>query len=310
MSTNTITKLVPWIFLTLWCGGFTVAKVGFNGAEPFTLLSIRYASVAILLLPFLFFLRPKLPASLTEWLHIAWVGFLIQVVYFGAAWVAMDSGGSAATVALITSLQPILVALAVPYFANEQVSVVRWAGLALGLLGCIGVIVANNELGGIGPSVLGFAFLALLGISCGTVWEKRFGISHHIVVTSLIQYSVALLFTIPFAFATETMTIDITPAFLFSLFYLVVFNSILAISLLLMMIRQGEVTRVSSLFFLVPPGSAIIALLVLGEPMMPMAWIGMLVAISGVWLVTRQAVTNHAPPKIHHTTLGDRSNDK
>jgi len=283
-------KIIPWLFLALWCGGFTVAKLGFTGAEPLTLLSIRYASVVILLLPFLFVLRPKLPESKTEYLHVAWVGFLIQVVYFGAAWVAMNSGGSAATVALITSLQPILVALMVPYLANERVSLVRWAGLALGFIGCLWVIVANNEINLVKASVFGYAVLALLGITGATVWEKRFGVSHHIVVNSLIQYTVGLFFTLPMAFATETMQITITPAFLLALFYLVVFNSILAISLLLMMIRQGEVTRVSSLFFLVPPGAAIIAMIVLKEPMAPLAWVGMLVAVFGVWLVSRESV--------------------
>jgi len=249
MSTSTLTKIAPWLFLALWCGGFTVAKIGFTGAEPFTLLSIRYGAVVLLLLPFFFYLRPKLPSTLNEWLHVAWVGFLIQVVYFGAAWIAMNAGGSAAAVALITSLQPILVALAVPYLANERVSKVRWAGLGLGLLGCVWVILANNEIQLVGASVFGFAALALVGMTIATVWEKRYGISHHVVVASLIQYAVGFAITLPIAFATESMVLDITPKFLFALSYLVVCNSILAISLLLMMIRQGEVTRVTSLFF-------------------------------------------------------------
>jgi len=230
--TALLTLMAPWLFLVLWCGGFTVAKIGFTGAEPFTLLSIRYGAVVLLLLPFYFARRPKLPATRNEWFHVAWVGFLIQVVYFGAAWVAMNAGGSAATVALIT---------------------------------CLGMTVA-------------------------TVWEKRYGVSHHVIVSSLIQYTVGFIFTLPIAWFTETMQVQITPAFLFALTYLVVCNSILAISLLLMMIRQGEVTRVTSLFFLVPPGTAVIALWVLNEPMAPWAWAGMVVAVSGVWLVSRSGI--------------------
>lgn len=286
-ATELITLAAPWLFLLLWCGGFTVAKIGFTGAEPFTLLSIRYGAVLLLILPVYFVRRPDLPATRKQWLHVAWVGFLIQVVYFGAAWLAMNAGGSAATVALITCLQPILVALSVPYLANERVSVVRWMGLGLGLMGCVWVIVANDEIRLLSGAVFGFAVLALLGITIATVWEKRFGVSHHIVVSSLIQYAVGLVFTLPIAWFTETMQVQITPSFLFALTYLVVCNSILAISLLLMMIRQGEVTRVTSLFFLVPPGTALIALWVLNEPMAPLAWVGMLVAVSGVWLVSR-----------------------
>ena len=284
-----LTRIAPWLFLLLWCAGFTVAKVGFTGAEPFTLLSIRYASVVLLLLPFYFYLRPKLPAKPIEWAHVAWVGFLIQVVYFGAAWIAMSRGGSAATVALITSLQPILVALTVQFLASERVSLVRWAGLGLGLLGSVWVILANDEIQLVGASVFVFAGIALVGMTTATVWEKYFGLSHHVIVSSLIQYTVGVFITLPIAFFTESMNIEITPEFLFALAYLVICNSILAISLLLMMIRQGEVTRVSSLFFLVPPGSALIALIFLGEPMAPLAWVGMLIAISGVWLVSRRA---------------------
>jgi drug/metabolite transporter (DMT)-like permease len=284
-----ITRIAPWLFLLLWCGGFTVAKIGFTGAEPFTLLSIRYAAVVMLLLPFYFYLKPALPKSRVQWLHIAWVGFLIQVVYFGAAWVSMHAGGSAANVALITSLQPVLVALSVPYLAGERVTVVRWMGLALGLAGCVWVITANNEITVMSAEVLWFAVLSLLAMTTATVWEKRFGVSQHVVVSSLIQYAVGVSCTLPIAFFTESMTVSITPAFLFALSYLVVGNSILAISLLLMMIRQGEVTRVTSLFFLVPPGSAVIAYWVLDEPMTSIAWVGMAVAVSGVWLVSRSS---------------------
>jgi len=145
-----------------------VAKIGFTGAEPFTLLSIRYGAVVLLLLPFYFYLKPDLPKSVSGWLHVAWVGFLIQVVYFGAAWIAMNNGGSAATVALITSLQPILVALSVPYLAGERVSLVRWVGLGLGLFGCLWVILANNEVNLVSGTVFVFAVLALIGMSTAT----------------------------------------------------------------------------------------------------------------------------------------------
>ncbi len=297
ISAANLTRIAPWLFLVLWCGGFTVAKIGFTGADPFTLLTIRYGAVVLLLLPFYFFIRPALPAKPMDWLHVAWVGFLIQVVYFGAAWVAMNNGGSAASVALITSLQPILVALSVPYLAGERVSVVRWLGLGLGLFGCVWVIVANNEIKLVSATVFGFAFLALIGMTTATVWEKRFGLSHHVIVSSLIQYTVGFLCTLPIAFLTESMQVNFTPAFVFSLTYLVVGNSILAISLLLMMIRQGEVTRVTSLFFLVPPGSAIIALWVLKEPMAPLAWVGMVVAIFGVWLVSKTTTAKTMKPE-------------
>lgn len=216
------------------------------------------------------------------------VGFLIQVVYFGTAWVAFSLGGSAGSVALITSLQPILVALVIPKLSNETVSKTKWIGLFLGLLGAALVIFGNSGVQAMSLQVLLFSIAALLSISMATVWEKRYGISHHPLTSNSVQYTVGFLCTLPLAWYFEPMNINVTAPFILALTYLVVCNSILAISLLLMMIRNGEATRVSALFFLVPPVSAVIAWQVLGEKMTLLAWLGMALAATGVWMVTRQ----------------------
>ena len=148
MNKSLLVRAAPAIFLLLWSGGFTVAKIGISDADPITLLALRYFCVIVLLLPFLLVIRPPFPTRPQEWLHLMLVGFLIQVVYFGTAWIAFSLGGSAATVALITSMQPILVALIVPSISNETVSNKRWLGLLLGLLGAIMVIVGNEKLRG------------------------------------------------------------------------------------------------------------------------------------------------------------------
>lgn len=282
-------RAAPAIFLLLWSGGFTVAKIGIGEADPITLLSLRYACVVVLLLPLCLIVRPRWPTGRGQWLNLVFVGFLIQVVYFGTAWTAFELGGSAGTVALITSLQPILVAIAMPMLSSERVSSIRWIGLTLGLVGTTVVILANSGVQGASVNVLLFSFAALLSISLATVWEKRFGIAHHPLVSNTTQYIVGLVCTLPLALLTEEMKIEVTGPFLFALAYLVIANSILAISLLLMMIRNGEATRVSALFFLVPPISAVIAWMVLGERMAPLAWFGMGVAAIGVWLVSRRA---------------------
>lgn len=216
------------------------------------------------------------------------VGFLIQVMYFGTCWTAFRLGGSAGTVALITCLQPLLVALIAPGLAKEHVSALRWAGLLLGLLGTSMVIVGNSGIQAVGVEVIFFSVIGLFSISLATVWEKRFGMSHHPLTTNTVQYCVGFLCTLPIAFFFEDMHIEVTASFVFALLYLVIGNSILAITLLLYMIRQGEATRVSSLFFLVPPVTAVIAWFVLGERMMPLAWLGLGVAALGVWMVSRQ----------------------
>ena len=288
MSHSQLARAAPVIFLLLWSGGFTVAKIGIHDADPLTLLSLRYFCVLLLLLPFLFVLKPAMPTSSNQWIHLVLVGFLIQVVYFGTAWVAFSLGGSAGAVALITSLQPILVALAMPKLSQEKVSRIKWLGLLLGLCGTTMVIVGNSPVQAVTIQVVLFSGAALLAITIATILEKLNGQDHHPLTSNTVQYMVGFLCTLPLAILFEPMNVNVTLPFLLALAYLVICNSILAISLLLMMIRRGEATKVSALFFLVPPVSASIAWLILDEKMTTMAWIGMAVAASGVWLVSRK----------------------
>ncbi|MGE0007008.1 MAG: DMT family transporter [Parvibaculaceae bacterium] len=282
--------LAPAIFLVLWSGGFSVAKLGIRHAEPLTFLALRYAIVLVILMPFAAALKPAWPRRFVQWLHIAMVGFLIQGVYFGLCYLAFYARTSSGTVAIIVCLQPILVGLAAPHIARERVSAMRWLGLALGLAGAAIVILAQSAIAA--ETVMGvlYAIGALLGITAGTLWEKRFGGDHHPVVSNMIQYAAGLVSTLPLTFATESLAIDWTaPEFLAALAYLVIGNSLISMTLLLAMIRAGEVSRVSSLFYLVPPVATLMAWPILGETMSPFSWIGMAVAAAGVAIASRRA---------------------
>jgi drug/metabolite transporter (DMT)-like permease len=280
----------PVIFLLLWSAGFGIAKLGLQHAEPFTLLALRYVCVLVVLIPIALILRPPVP-SLRGIGDVAVVGFLIQVVYFGLCYAAFKSGVSASTVAIIVCLQPILVALSAPALVGERISRLGWVGLGLGLAGAAIVILARSSFGADRGIGLLYAFLALLGITSGTLYEKRFGVSHHPVMSNLIQYAVAAAITLPAAWATEGMAVVWDWQFAGVLAYLVIGNSLLAMSLLLAMIRAGEVSRVSALFYLVPALSALFAWPMLGEPVPPLAWAGMALAGFGVALVSRRART-------------------
>ena len=150
------------------------------------------------------------------------------------------------------------------------------------------MITGNTSVQPVSLIVVVFSVIALLSFTAATVWEKRFGTEHHPLTSNVVQYAVGFLFTLPLAAVFEPMNINVTIPFLIALAYLVICNSILAISLLLMMIRRGEATKVSALFFLVPPVSAVIAWWFLNEQMTLIAWAGMAVAATGVWLVSRQ----------------------
>ncbi|MEN4918692.1 DMT family transporter [Achromobacter spanius] len=281
-------KAAPALFLALWSSGFVVLKVGLAYADPMTFLALRYACVVLILAPLLLVLRPPMPAGARAWAHLAMVGLLLQAGYFCFTYLSLKQGMSAGGLALITSLQPILIGLLAPAIAHERVDARRWAGLALGVTGAALVTVAKASIDVLAPLGLLFAISALLCITGGTLYEKRFGVQVHPVTSNLVQYGVGLAVTAPLAFLLEPMHIEWTGALLGSLAYLVVGNSLVAITLLLTMIRHGEASRVSALFFLVPPCTAVIALLILREPIPPLAWPGMALAALGILLVTRK----------------------
>ena len=279
--------LAPVMFLCLWSMGYVVAKIGLKYAEPMTLLVMRYAAVVVIMAVLFLILRPPLPKTRADWGHLAVVGFLIQTIYFGMSYFAFRAGVAAGTVALIMSLQPIIVALIAPRWSGEAISARMWIGLLLGLIGAAIVISARSNIAA--PSVFGFFFcvLGLAGITIGSLWEKRFGLSHHPVTANLVGFTAGLLGVLPAMLMFETMQVTWTWEFTAAFAYLVIGNSVIAVGLLLAMIRAGDVGKVSALFYLVPPLAAVLAWLMLGEVMPPLAWAGMAVAAVGVWLATR-----------------------
>lgn len=281
-------KLAPALFLLLWSSGFVFLKLGLRDADPLTFLALRYACVVAILLPPCLWLRPALPATPSAWGHLAMVGLLLQAGYFSFTYLSLKSGLSAGAVALITSQQPILVALLVPAIAGERVTPIHWLGLTLGVAGAAIVIVSTSSIDIASPIGLAFAVLALLVLTAGTLWEKRFGKDTHPVTANLVQYGVGLAVTAPLAWLLEPMRVHWTPGLAVSLTYLVICNSIVAMTLLLAMLRHGKASRVSALFFLVPPMTALIGWALLGEAIAPTAWPGMALAAAGLHLVMRK----------------------
>ena len=281
-------RLTPVLFLVLWSGGYVVAKIALQYASPMAILSLRYACVVVIMAAAFLVFRPPLPKKPVDYLHLAIVGVLIQTVYFGMTYLAFVNGVAAGTAALLMSWQPILVALIAPRWSGERVGWQQWGGLLIALLGTTAVIVSRLEIGP--PPVFGFglALLGLAGITGATLWEKRFGLKQHPIVANLIGYAAGLLCLLPFLVMENGVHIDWSWQFGAAMIYLVLGNSVIAVGLLLAMIRAGEVSRVSALMYLVPPGAALAAWLVLGEAMPIWAWIGMGVAGAGVLIATRK----------------------
>ncbi|MCK0197043.1 DMT family transporter [Ancylobacter sp. 6x-1] len=281
-------QAAPVIFLLLWSGGFAVAKVGILYTGPFTLLAWRYGIVLLILLPLIAWFRPPFPRNPRAYLHLVVIGFLIQVLYFNLSYFAFRFGVSAGALSLIVSLQPIVVGLAAPLLAGESVGAKRWGGLLLGLAGAALVIVSRAAVEVTAPVTVFLAIGALLAMCSAALYEKRFGTPQHPLIANGVQYAVGFVCTLPLAFIMEDGHVIWSVPFIGALAYLIIGNSLIAISLYLAMIRAGEVSRVSALFFLVPPCSALIAWLLVGEAMPPLAWAGMALAAAGVALASMQ----------------------
>jgi drug/metabolite transporter (DMT)-like permease len=283
------TKLFPAIFLLLWASGFVFLKIGLQYADPLTFLALRYACViGVLFVPALW-IKPPFPRMAEGWGALLGVGLFLQAGYFAFTYLSLRYGLSAGVVALITSQQPILIGLLAPAIAGEHVTSTRWVGLLLGVLGAVVVILANSNMQATPPLGVLFGVLALLSMVCSTLTEKRFGVPTHPVTANLVQYSVGLAVVTPLAYFLEPMRLEWSWSLTGSLAYLVFGNSLLAISLLLAMIRQGEASRVSALFFLVPPTTAIIAFFILGETLALTALVGMVLAVAGIYLVMQKS---------------------
>lgn len=232
--------------------------------------------------------RAPWPRRRHELLHLAVVGLLMQALYFAATYQAFAAGVGAGALALILALQPLVTACVAGPLLGERVGGRQWLGFLLGVAGVVLVLWGRLAAGPGETAGILWGFAALLAITAGTLYQKRFTTGADIWSGGLVQYALAsLVVTVP-ALALETGRVTWSATFALSLAYLVVMNSIVAIGLLTLMIRRGEASRVTSLFFLVPPGAALIAWLVLGERLSLIQIVGMAVAAGGVALAMRR----------------------
>jgi drug/metabolite transporter (DMT)-like permease len=278
-------RLMPALFVLLWSTGFIGARLGLPHAEPMTFLSLRFAFTILLLGLAALAAGTRWPRRPVDWGHLAVAGFLMHAVYLGGVFVAIRLGLEAGLSALIVSVQPLLVATLAQPLLGERPGWRTWIGLALGLCGV--ALVLARKLGVGADDVLGVlaCLAALLGITLGTLYQKRFCAGHDLRTGNLIQFLSALAACGLAAFAFETRAVDWTPALIFALAWLVLVLSLGAITLLYLLLRRGAASRVASLFFLVPPVTALIAWPLFGERLGVLELLGMALTVAGVALV-------------------------
>jgi drug/metabolite transporter (DMT)-like permease len=280
---------VPVFFVFLWSTGFIVAKFGLPYAPPLTFLILRCAAVLLVLAPLVLILKAPWPRG--EVGHIAIAGLLLQAGYLGGVWCAIKLGMPAGVTALIVGMQPILTAAAAPLI-GESVRPRQWLGLFLGLTGVALVVYAKITLVGVTPQAIAYCLFALLSITAGTMYQRRYCPRFDLRTGTVIQFAATVAVLLPFAvvfegFSPSLNSVQWTPSFIGALLWSVFALSIGAIFLLFTLLRRSDATAVTSLMYLTPPTTAVMAWLMFGEVFSLLGVIGMAVAVAGVICVVR-----------------------
>jgi drug/metabolite transporter (DMT)-like permease len=273
----------PAVFVLLWASGFIGAKLGLPYAEPMTFLSVRMAAVVVLLGVIVLLTRPPWPTRMGV-VHSAVVGLLVHGFYLGGVFESIDHKLPAGFAALVVSLQPVLTATLANRLLGERVIPRQWIGLALGLAG-VYLVVQSRADGAAPPVAWVAATVALVGITIGTLYQKRFGGGIDWRTGFLVQYVAACSLFALGAFGFETRQITWSVELVIAIAWLVFVLSFGAIWLLYFLIRRQAATRVISLFYLTPPFTALMAWLLFDERLDPLALVGMAVCVAGVALV-------------------------
>lgn len=277
------TAVIPWLFVLLWSSGFIGSKLGVPYAEPFTFLTMRYCIVLAILVPIALISHAPWPQGKGQMMHVAIAGLLIHALYLsGCVW-SLRLGLPAGILSLIVSMQPLFTAAFAGVALGERVLPRQWGGLVLGFVGTA-LVVAHKTGSGLTFMMTVPAILALIGITTGTMWQKRHCPAFDLRTSTVVQYAASLVVTAVLALTTETMRVEWSGQFIFALLWVALVLSIGAISLLNHLIRSGTAVNVASLFYTVPAVTALMAWGIFGETLTGLSLVGMVVAVLGVWM--------------------------
>jgi drug/metabolite transporter (DMT)-like permease len=270
-------------FILTWASGYIVAKLAATDAEALSFLVYRYAAVAALMLVLALAARAPWPSS-RDAMHIAVAGILIQAIYLGGVWVAIRLGLSAGLAALIVNLQPVLTACLF-FLTGDKITKRQVLGIAIGFAGVVIVLAAKLATANFLLVPVLLCVLALFGNTLGVIYQKRFVPQFDLRSGQVIQFGASLIATLPFAIAFESFNVrwtsDVVIAMLWSVFIL----SGIGISLMFYLLRSGSVTKVTSMMYIVPALTALMAWILFDERLTWNVIAGMIVTLIGIYLV-------------------------
>lgn len=278
-------KAMPVIFVFFWSTGFIGAKMGLPYIEPMTFLAVRFGICVLLMIPVVLLTRTHWPARGIDYVHISIGGLLMHGGYLGFVFLSISVGTPAGISSLITGIQPLIVAALAGLLLNENVTLQKWIGLLLGLAGVFLVVFDKLSVGEGTLFGMGLSFVALLSIAAATLYQKKFCANMNIKSGNLIQFAAAAVYFLLMSLLFETGDITWSGELVFALAWLTIVLSLGAMTLLYMLLRRGAAANVSSLFYLTPPCTAVVAYFLFDETLGILALIGMGIAVLGVALV-------------------------
>jgi len=287
-------RATPAVFVLIWSTGFIVARYGMPHSPPFSFLVLRYLLSIACFLPWIFWAKVRWPQTTQQWLHMSVSGMLMHGGYLGGVWVAVKAGMGSGLTSLIVGFQPVLTAIWLSYSlrGSDQPGVTRqqWLGLLLGFAGLVLVVwrklTLDSPMDHVSSYNMAFAVGALLSITIGTLYQKRFVKPCDVRSANTVQIMAALAITVPLSLAeTQPMdwNVELAGALAWSVLGLTVGGS----SLFYVLIQRGAAAAVTSLMYMVPPTTAILAWLLFGESITAATLVGTALTALGVSLVVR-----------------------
>ncbi|MDV6374277.1 DMT family transporter [Deinococcus arenicola] len=285
--TPAATTLAPLLFVFLWSTGFIGTKGAALNADPFAYLSVRFVLAALLMAGLTLALRAPWPRGQAQWTQAAISGLLLHAGYLGAVTYGISQQLPAGVMSVIVGLQPLLTGLLSGPLLGENVNGRQWAGLGLGFVGVVLVVLGRAPGSGIytTPALLAAAF-ALVSTTLGTLYQRRSGADVPLLGGTAGQYAASATAMLLITAIHGGAYIHWNTEFIVSLVWLTLALSVGAILLLLTLIRRMPATRVSSLFYLVPPLVVIEAYFLYGEHLSALALVGLLGCVGGVVLAS------------------------
>ena len=279
----------PSLFVVLWSTGYISARLGLPYAEAGTFLMMRFALAAIFMVALVVASRAPLPTSFREWAHCAVVGALVHGLYLYGGFASIQEGLTPTTIAVVVGMQPVITAVLIAPILGEAVNIRQWGGFFLGTVGVVLVIVANFASIGFGsgaPAVF-LSLICVLSISVGTLYQKRFCASVDLRSGTMIQLIMAAVMMWGISSWFETGHVEWTGTFVFALLWSVLVLSVGAYTLLWWLVRRKTATNVVSLFFLMPPVTAVFDWLLFDQRVSLITLMGIVIAVAGIVIVIR-----------------------